>query len=148
MFDEAALLEKLRKIEALHAGATTEGERVASAFAAERIKQRLLEWRAREPDREMQYSIGDPWSRQLFAALCRRYGLQPYRHPRQHRTTICVRAPIPFLKNMFWPQFLSLNEALSRHLAELTERVIRVAVHDDASEDVAVLDPKALGSGA
>ena len=36
MFDEAALLEKLRKIEALHAGAATEGERAAAAQAAQR----------------------------------------------------------------------------------------------------------------
>lgn len=146
MFDEAALLDKLRKIEALHAGATTDGERVASAFAAERIRQRLLDWRAREPDQEMQYSLHDPWSRQLFIALCRRYGLAPYRHARQRSTTICVRAPLPFLKNTFWPQFLSLDDALARHLAELTEHVIRIAVHDDVSD--AVVDPKALGSGA
>ena len=45
VFDEATLLDKLRKIEALHAGATTDGERVAAAFAADRIRQRLADWR-------------------------------------------------------------------------------------------------------
>ncbi len=29
----------------------------------------------------MQVSLGDQWSRQLFLALCRRYGLKPYRLP-------------------------------------------------------------------
>ena len=61
MFDETALLEKLRKIEALHAGASTDGERGAAAQAAQRIKERLAESRAREPDIEVQYSIHDPW---------------------------------------------------------------------------------------
>jgi len=93
MFDEASLLEKLQKIEALHAGATTEGERTATAFAAERIRERLAGWRKLEPDIEMQYSMPDPWKRMLFVALCRRYGLEPYRHARQRESTVCVDAP-------------------------------------------------------
>ncbi len=59
MFDEAALLEKLRKIEALHAGAATEGERAAAAQAAQRITERLARTRAAEPDVIRQYSIHD-----------------------------------------------------------------------------------------
>ena len=99
VFDEAALLDKLRKIEALHAGATTDGERVAAAFAADRIRRRLADWRKLERDVEMQYSLHDPWGRSLFIALCRRYGLEPYRHARQRRSTLCVKAPRPFHNN-------------------------------------------------
>ena len=144
MLDEEALLDKLRKIEALHAGTDAPGERIAAAFAADRIKQRLADWRAREHDVELQYSVHDPWSRQLFVALCRRYGLAPYRHARQRQSTLCVRAPLPFQRNTLWPQFLSLDEALRKHLAEITARVIRLAVHDDASDAPVVADPKAL----
>jgi hypothetical protein len=39
--DEAKLREKLARIEALFAGATTEGERVAAAEARRRIQHRL-----------------------------------------------------------------------------------------------------------
>jgi hypothetical protein len=39
--DEAKLREKLSKIEALFAGAATEGERVAAGEARRRIQQRL-----------------------------------------------------------------------------------------------------------
>ena len=127
MFDEATLLDKLRKIEALHAGATSDGERIAAAFAADRIKERLAAWRAREPDIEMQYSLPDPWKRKLFVALCRRYGLKPYRQWRQRYSTVCVRAPEPFHKNTLWPQYRSLAEALSAHLEAITNRVISVA---------------------
>ncbi len=38
---EGTLLEKLRKIEALHAGTKVEGEREAARRAAERIRARL-----------------------------------------------------------------------------------------------------------
>jgi hypothetical protein len=147
MFDEDALLDKLRKIEALHAGTTSEGEKVAAAFAAERIRQRLADWRAREPDVVRQYSIHDPWSRKLFVALCRRYGLEPYRYPRQRDSTLCVRAPEPFQKNTLWPQFLSLDEALRRHLAQVTARVIHLAVHEDDAEAAVVTEPKELPGG-
>lgn len=41
ILDEKALLEKLRRIEALHAGATTPGERDAAANAMRTIQQRL-----------------------------------------------------------------------------------------------------------
>jgi len=47
----------------------------------------------RERPIEMKFSLPDPWSRQLFIALCRRYDLRPYRYPRMHRQTVMVRAP-------------------------------------------------------
>lgn len=46
MQDEARLLEKLRAIEALFAGATTEGERTAADNARQRIRARIDELRA------------------------------------------------------------------------------------------------------
>jgi hypothetical protein len=68
---EATLLEKLRTIEALHAGTTVDGEREAARRAAERIRQRLAELRGREQDDLLCYSLPDPWKRRLFVALCR-----------------------------------------------------------------------------
>lgn len=76
---EGTLLEKLRKIEALHAGTTVAGEREAARRAAERIRQRLSELRGQEKDEELLYRLPDPWKRKLFLALCRRYGLKPFR---------------------------------------------------------------------
>jgi hypothetical protein len=55
--DEATWFDKLRKIEALHMGATTEGERDAARAAAERIRARLAEQRARDPDVIIVYSL-------------------------------------------------------------------------------------------
>jgi hypothetical protein len=143
MFDEAALLAKLRKIEALFEGATTDGERAAAAQAAQRITERLAQARATEPDVELQYSILDPWSRRLFTALCRRHALWPYRYPRQHRSSLRVRAPESF-QHKLWTHFLALDAELRKHLDEVTERVIHAAVHDDASEAPVVAEPAQL----
>src|SRR4051812_13209829 len=68
---EGTLLEKLRKIEALHAGTKVDGEREAARRAAERIRARLTELRGREPELEYRYTLPDPWKRKLFLALCR-----------------------------------------------------------------------------
>ena len=63
---EGTLLEKLRKIEALHAGTKVDGEREAARRAAERIRERLAELRGREQDIEYRYRLPDPWKRRWY----------------------------------------------------------------------------------
>jgi hypothetical protein len=85
MTPDQILRGKLRKIEALFAGAATPGEKAAAGAAAERIRERLGQAADKENLIEWKFSIPDIWSRQLFIALCRRYGLRPFRHPRMYR---------------------------------------------------------------
>lgn len=143
---EGTLLEKLRKIEALHAGTKVDGEREAARRAAERIRARLSELRGREREIEYRYTLPDPWKRKLFLALCRRYGLKPYREHGQRYTTVMLRAPKTFQDKTLWPEYQALSAELDAHLDELTTRVIREAIDDDVSEasDEA---PKSLGNG-
>jgi hypothetical protein len=143
MLLEGTLVEKLRKLEALHAGTTVDGEREAARRAAERIRARLAELRVREQDVELHYRLPDPWTRKLFVALCRRYGLTPYRESGRRHTTIQLRAPRSF-QDMLWSEFEALSKELRTHLSELTERVIREAIDDNVSE--ADEAPKALPS--
>jgi hypothetical protein len=131
---EGTLLEKLRKIEALHAGTTVDGEREAARRAAERIRARLAELRGREQDLELHYSLPDPWKRKLFLALCRRYGLKPFREPGRRHSTVQLRAPKAFHQLTLWPEFVALCDELHAHLDELTTRVIREAINEDVSE--------------
>jgi hypothetical protein len=141
---EGTLLEKLRKIEALHAGTSVDGEREAARRAAERIRARLAELRAQEQDIEMLYRLPDPWKRKLFVALCRRYGLKPFREPGRRQTTVQLRAPEAFQKKTLWPEFVALCAELHAHLDELTTRVIREAINDDVSEPAEHAATKAL----
>jgi len=134
MSDEALLRDKLRKLEALFAGAGTPGEKNAAEAGLERIRARLAELEGSDPPIEMQFSLSDLWTRKLFLALCRRYGLKPYRLPRQRTTTVMLRVPKKFLDQVLWPEFKELSAALSRYLDEVTTRVIREEVHGDTSE--------------
>jgi hypothetical protein len=131
---ESQLREKLRKIEALFAGAGTAGERMAAEAALERVRARLGEAVRQDPPIEMQFSLPDQWSRHLFVALCRRYGLKPYRYPRQRRTTVMLRAPNGFINGVLWPEFTELDRVLQNYLRDVTLRVIREEVHADASD--------------
>jgi hypothetical protein len=145
MTTESQLREKLRKIEALFAGAGTAGERLAAEAARERVRARLAELERRDPPIEIQFSMPDQWSRRLFVALCRRYGLTPYRYRRQRHTTVVVRAPRGFVGEVLWPEFEELNEALRSYLNEVTLRVIREEVFADASEADELATPLPAG---
>ena len=134
MTTEQELREKLRKISALVEGATTRGERSAAAAAIERVKKALSTMLESERPLEMQFSLPDRWQRRLFAALCRRYGLEPYRYRRQRYTTVMVRVPKSFVDETLWPEYLQIKAALDEYLNEATERIIREEVHGDARE--------------
>lgn len=132
---EAELLEKLRKIERLYAGAATPGEKEAAADAMRRIQQRLKKTEKAERPTEYKFTLVDGWSKKLFVALLRRYDLRPYRYARQRRNTVMVRVPKSFVDDTLWPEFLELSEVLQQYLEDITRRVIAEGIHADASEE-------------
>lgn len=137
---EQDLIDKLRKIERLHAGATTPGEREAAADAMARIKKRLGEVERLEKAIEYRFKLNDDWSKKLFIALLRRYGLKPYRYARQRRTTVMVRVPRSFVNETLWPQYLELSTTLRDYLEDITDRVIAEGVHGDTQDEEVVAD--------
>ena len=145
MVTQSQLRDKLRKIEALFAGAGTAGERLAAEAARERVRAKLVDLERHDPPVEIQFSLPDQWSRHLFIALCRRYGLKPYRYPRQRRTTVVLRAPRRFIDEVLWREFSELNTDLQAYLNEVTLKVIREEVYADTSDAQEV--PEALPAG-
>jgi hypothetical protein len=144
MTPEQILREKLRKIEALFAGAATAGEKAAADAAADRIRARLRKATGNEKIEEVRFSVPDVWSRQLFIALCRRYGLAPFRYRRMHRQTLIIKGPRSFIDQTLWPEFQDLSAALSAYLSEITEKLIREEVHGETSDAEERDEPKRL----
>jgi hypothetical protein len=144
---ENQLRERLRKIEALFAGATTTGEREAAGAALERVRARLAEESRKDPPIELQFSMPDPWSQHLFIALCRRYGFRPYRYPRQRRTTVMVRCPRRLFEEVVLRQFTDLHADLQLYFQEMTLKLIREEVYADTSDADVVAEPLALRAG-
>jgi hypothetical protein len=144
MTADTLLREKLRKIEALFAGGATAGERSAAQAAAERIRARLEAAERTEQPVETKFTVADGWSRQLLIALCRRYGIKPYRYPRMHRQTVVVKAPRSFVDTVLWPEFQEINAALVEYLSSITERLIREEVFGDIADAEEVAPAKLL----
>ena len=143
--EEARLVEKLRKIEVLFARATSAGERAAAESARDRIRGRLEQLERSERVVEYRFSLPDRWSKSLFIALLRRYGINPYRYSGQRRTTVMARVTRTFVDEVLWPEFQELNTTLRTHLESITKRVIAQAIHGDQgdAEERPGQDPKA-----
>ena len=139
--NEATLIEKLLKIEALFAGAATEGERTSAGLARKRILQRLSELIPEDPPVEYKFTFRDMWSHKVFLALLRRYGLKPYRYHAQRYTTVMVQVPKRFVDETLWPEFQKINSELNAYLQEVTDRVVKQVLHEDASDAVVVERP-------
>lgn len=142
--DESRLIEKLRLIEALFAGSETEGEREAAGRARERILERLKSLEREDPPVEYRFSLGDMWSRKVFTALLRRYGIRPYRYSGQRYTTVMARVSKRFVDETLWPEFCEFNETLRAYLSDVTERVVLQVIHHDSSEAEVVEGPLQL----
>jgi hypothetical protein len=146
--DEAKLREKLSRIEALFAGATTPGERVAAGEARRRIQLRLESVVQQDPPVEYRFTLTDTWSRKVFLALLRRYDLKPYRHRGQRRTTVMVKVPKSFVNETLWPEFQQINTTMRAYLDEVTDRIIADVIHDDSSEATEVAESHKLTAGS
>lgn len=107
---------------------------MAAQRARERIQARLKELAAAEPPIEFRFSLSDQWSRHLFVALLRRYGIAPYRYRGQRRTTVMARLSRSFVNDTLWPEFLELQQTLSAYFDALTDRVIEQALEVKAGE--------------
>jgi hypothetical protein len=142
--DEAKLIEKLKLIEALFAGATTPGERVAADAARLRILERLKSVEVIDPAIEYKFTLGDLWSRRVFVALLRRYDLKPYRYRGQRYTTVMVKVSRRFVEETLWPQYQQVSETLRAYLSEVTDRVVSQVLSEDLSEAVEVGEQQML----
>jgi len=132
--DEGQLIERLRRVENLFAGAATQGEREAAANALERIRRRLADLQRSDPPIEQKFRLTDVWSRRLLLALMRRYGIRPYRYAGQRQTTVMAKVPRGFVEETLWPEFVELDKVLRLYLEQTTERVIRESLDADISE--------------
>jgi len=128
------IIDKIRKVEALFLRTDSPGEMQAARGALDRLQAQLAS--APEKTGEFQFSMHDPWKRQLFLALARRHGLTPYRQYRQRRTTVMLRTTRTLIEKTLWPQYLELSRLLHDYLDEATRDIITRGVHGDLSDAV------------
>ncbi len=125
MSEDSDLKAKLAKLEALFRRAGSPGEKSAAGAAIERLQGRLAgSGEKREPEVELQYSLPDVWSAELFRAVCRKHGVRPYRYRRQRRTTVMVRAREREFDRRAWQECRRLHDELADCFNDVTDHLV------------------------
>lgn len=118
------LIEKLLKIEALYAGAKTDGEKISAFNAKQRILKKIEEYIPIDPPVEYQFSLNNQWSVRLFAALLNRYDIKAYRKPRQRKTTLMANVSVSFVTTVLWPEYLEIQGEVDKYFNEKIDSIV------------------------
>jgi len=129
------LLERIKKIEALIKGATTAGEKNAAISAKDRLLKKQPNLEINQDLVEYSLYTQDSWHKKLLIAICRKYGVMPYRYKRQKYTTVMVRINQDFLNNVLWPEYLEYSKHLEKLVEEITDNLIS-QIHKHEEEDI------------
>ncbi len=127
------LIEKIRKIETLLAGAKSEGERQAAELAKQRLQGRL----AAQP-KEYSIRLKSFWMKKLFVALCQKYQLKTYRYARQKYTTVMLQVSPSFIDEVLWPEFNKYSRMFEELADEIMQELIS-NIHEVKEEDEVVI---------
>jgi hypothetical protein len=127
------IAEKVRKIEALIAGAKSDGERQAAEFAKQRLQEKL----AMKPI-EYTVSLRSRWKKKLFVAICKKYGFQTYRYARQKYTTAMIRVAESFMDSVLWPEYKKYADILHKLTEEISNDIIAKIYRVDEDETIIV----------
>ena len=127
------LVDKIRKIEALIAKTSNDGERQAAEFAKQRLQDKLES----EPI-EYTVRVNSPWKKKLFLAICRKHGLRTYHYMRQKHTTTMVRISKPFMTLVLWPEYNKHASILDKLTDEILTDLIS-KMHQGQDEDETVI---------
>lgn len=87
MSEDRDLRARLAKLKALCRRAGSSGERLAAGAAIKRLQGRLAgSGERQELEVELQYSLPDVWSADIFCAAWCKHGVRPHRYRHQHQT--------------------------------------------------------------
>lgn len=137
MVGEKDIQDKLAKLETLFARGATAGERAAAGAARDRLQARIdLERDGNgDADTELRYSLPDVWSVRIFVALCRKHDIQPYRYPRQRRTTVMVRVHQSTFESTVGEEFRALHRELTAYFGDMVEHLIADVMKSDGDDE-------------
>ncbi len=114
--DEDALVKKLHEIERSLAG--------SDGVGVEACRAEIAAWREREADQEFRVSVPTPTAQRVLLGWCLRYGVEPYRVPRQRKSTVCIRVPEGFMNEVLWPRVEAMARLIERETTAAAVRIV------------------------
>jgi hypothetical protein len=124
------IADKIRKIEALIAGAKSDGERQAAKFAKARLQKKVV-----AKPVEFAVRLRSLWEKKLFTAICNKHGLRTYRFKGQKHTTAMVRLSKSFMDEVLWPEYKKYAKILDKLTNEILSDLIS-QIHSVEEETV------------
>jgi len=88
------------------------------------IRRRLEDTRAREPSLDITWVVDSPQLQRVFAALCARYGIEPFRRPRQRMSTVNIHVPRSWGEEVFGRVFDEMAPRISEWLDAQTDALM------------------------
>ncbi len=145
---EHDLVMRMRQVEADLAPAPTPlADGQPGPDARQRIAMRREAIEQTDPPMEHHFQVKDAAERRLLAALLRRYGLTPYRYPRQGENDLMVRMSLSFEDELLHPIRAALQREWAAFRLAAMERVAAEALHWDTSDPGRSVDdvPRTVG---
>ena len=121
MCEDRELRAKLARLEAQFRRAGSPGGKSLAGAAIERLQGRLAgSGEKREQEVEVQHSLPDAWSADLFCAVRRKHGVRPCRYRRQRQATVVVRARESEFDRGAWQECYQLHAELADCFNDVT----------------------------
>lgn len=130
-----SILDKLAKIEALIAKASSQGEFQAAVLAKNRVLSSLVERQA-QVDIEYKITMDSPWKKRLFVALCNKRGLETYRYYRQKYTTTNVKVSQIIMEKELWPEYIRFAKILEELVEDIMKDLLKKIWKGEEKETV------------
>ncbi|QEN05916.1 hypothetical protein EW093_14845 [Thiospirochaeta perfilievii] len=102
--EKTVIERKLSKLNALHYGAKTEGERLSAIKAKTRILKKL---ETINSEVEYKFSLKSSQNVDIFIDILNRYEINQYRKLKKADTTIIAKVPGLFVDKIIWPEYIS-----------------------------------------
>lgn len=116
-------MRKLETLQELALRGATAGERAAAKAGVERLRARLAAGEGEVVREEFTFSFSDPWSQQLFVAMCRRRGHNPAAGATD-REVVLVLDPV-YASEDLWPSYERAAARLDDELTATTNRFVK-----------------------
>lgn len=102
--------KKLLKIQALHSGALTDGEKKSAIMAKRRILKKMACISNGEYLQEYKFSLKNGRNVDVFMEILNRYEIDEYRFLNSSKPTVVAKVPGVFVDKILWPEYLATPE--------------------------------------
>ena len=129
------ILERIKKVEALIAWATSKWEKNAAEATKKRILEKYPQIEILKDITEIKITSLEKSDKKLLKAISRKYWLEPYRYYRQKYSTLIINCNVWFFDEILWPEYIRNRDILDNLVDDITWDIIS-KIHKEEEDTV------------